>query len=349
MRVLNVMFSKGSGGLEQSFLDYNCMLSYEGLSVLPVVHPKAAVNKSIRIPFEKVRNISQYDLFAVLKLKRVIESFNPSIIIVHGNRALKLVVKSTKNTPIVAIAHNDKVKFSPRIDAVIAVSSHLVTSLESVGYPSDIIHVMPNAIHLPDQLEHHSVDFSEHLNIGVLARLEKIKGVETFVKACAILKEKKIPFKATIGGNGTDISNVEYLIDSLKLNNEIDMIGWVYDKEQFFKNIDVLCVPSKKEAFGIAILEGMMRSKLIVATPTGGAKGILENGLYGILSKSTKAEDLADALIYAYSNSDQADSVTKAALKHIQKFSIHAVGLKLRILLEEIKHKYMANSMRESD
>jgi glycosyltransferase involved in cell wall biosynthesis len=334
------MFSKGSGGLEQSFLDYNCMLCYEGLTVLPVVHPKAAVIKNMHIPFEKIRNISQYDLFAVLKIKRVIEAFNPSIIIVHGNRAIKLVAKSTSNIPIVAVAHNDKVKFVSKVDGIIAVSPHLVHSLQYVGYKSDIIHVMPNAIHLPDQLEHKNCDFSKQMNIGVLARLEKIKGVETFVKSCAILKNKGIPFKAIIGGHGTDLENIESLIKTLDLTNEISLLGWVYDKDQFFKSIDILCVPSKKEAFGISILEGMMRSKLIVATPTGGAKNIIENGQYGILSKSTKPEDLADSLIHSYQNVEQADKLTKEALTHVQKFSIHSVAIKLRILLEEIKHHY---------
>ena len=57
--------------------------------------------------------------------------------------------------------------------------------------------------------------------------------------------------------------------------------GWVDDKPAFFAGIDVFCLPSHHEPFGIVLIEAMAQAMPIVATDSEGPSEILRDGIDG--------------------------------------------------------------------
>ena len=85
-------------------------------------------------------------------------------------------------------------------------------------------------------------------------------------------------------------------IKQANLTNDITMIGWITDKDAFFKSIDVFVLPSKHEAFGIVLIEAMNEEVPCISTRSEGPIEILTDKMDGLLTPIDDAEALANAI-----------------------------------------------------
>jgi glycosyltransferase involved in cell wall biosynthesis len=54
-----------------------------------------------------------------------------------------------------------------------------------------------------------------------------------------------------IGGAGPLEIQLRKLARGLNIDKNVEFIGWINDKESFFKTVDIFCIPSVFETFGI--------------------------------------------------------------------------------------------------
>ncbi|WP_341787832.1 glycosyltransferase family 4 protein [Rickettsia endosymbiont of Cantharis rufa] len=175
--------------------------------------------------------------------------------------------------------------------------------------------------------------------IGVLARFVAKKGVDVFINAIKILKEKKYSIQAVIGGSGEEEDNLVALSNKLNLQNQILFTGWVNDRDNFFKQIDIFCLPSLHEPFGIIVLEAMEASVPIVSTDTEGPTEIITNMKDGLICKAGSMEDLAEKIAYLINNPLKAGEFPKNAYLTLkQNYDIKVVSKKLAALLRSYKN-----------
>lgn len=161
------------------------------------------------------------------------------------------------------------------------------------------------------------------------------------MNAVKILKEKGAKFKVLIAGDGELLDEMIEMSNRNELSEVVTFLGWVSDKDSFYKQIDIFCLPSLKEPFGIVLLEAMSKSKLIVATNIDGPKEIIINGHSGILCEKNNCEDLAEGLFHAIkivsNQKDYYEKITKNAYERlIFNYSINSVGERLVSFLDEI-------------
>ena len=175
--------------------------------------------------------------------------------------------------------------------------------------------------------------------IGVLARFVAKKGVDVFINAIKILKEKKYDIHAVIGGEGEEKDNLITLSNKLNLQDQISFTGWVNDKDKFFQRIDIFCLPSLHEPFGIIVLEAMEASVPIISTDTEGPAEILSDMQDGLICKTASSEDLAEKIISLMDNPIKAKEFSKNAYLTLkQNYDIKVVSEKLATLLRSYKN-----------
>lgn len=130
-----------------------------------------------------------------------------------------------------------------------------------------------------------------------IARLDYPKDFDTLIKAFKILKDRDINEKLYILGEGEQRKNLEKQIKENGLEETIYLMGKKKNPYAFLNNADIFIHSSKREGFGMVLIEAMACEKLVVSSDCmTGPREILENGDVGKLYSVGDFLKLADIL-----------------------------------------------------
>jgi glycosyltransferase involved in cell wall biosynthesis len=347
MKIINAMFSKVNGGLEQVFLNYNPTLMAQGHEVISVVHPQAEVLHAC--PQGQVRtihNYNQYDFIAILKLRRLIQHERPDCIITHSYRAAYLFKKTRTRVPKIAVCHVQG-HYNFGADAIIAITEQMRSDIINSGIPADKVFVVPNMVPSQNLLSYKPLNQNKVPIIGVCARFVSMKGIDLFLAALAELKKRNCLFKAHIAGDGPEKDIYLRLIQEYQLTNEVTLLGWVEDRSQFYNSLDIFCLPSRKEAFGLVILESMMHSLPMALTALPGPLEIIGDSNAALFSPPEDIYSMANNLEQLIVDKELAEKLAKNAHARVQKYTTNSVSPILDQTLKQICTNYQMKGCRK--
>lgn len=336
MKIFNAMFSKVNGGLEQVFLNYTTTLNMQGDHVVPIIHPAAQIrSKCPQDHLVLVHNFNQYDPFAVRRLRRLIERETPDCVITHTYRAAYLFKKTKTKVPKVAVCHvNSHYDFGA--DAIIALTESMRQGLIAQGCAPETVFTVPNMIRLPSALQFRPPRETAIPVIGACARFSANKGIDVLIEALAELKRRKISFRAKIAGDGREKERYVQLIQKHQLQNKVALLGWVEHTDAFYESIDLFCLPSREETFGLVILEAMKHALPMVLSALPGPLDIVGETQSALLVEPDDPMQLADALSLLITQKSLAHQLALNAFERVKVYSSEVVGSKLHHVLAQI-------------
>ena len=176
--------------------------------------------------------------------------------------------------------------------------------------------------------------------IGIVGRLEEIKGQIYVLEAMKILKDKNNLYPTVFfAGEGSLRNDLEKYTIENNLNN-IKFFGNVDNVPEFLSQIDILIVPSISEGFGLVVLEGMVSRKVVIASDIEVMNELIKDGETGFLFKSKNAESLANVLLKILNNIEVCEKIQKNAFLYAGKnrkiFDIPEVSKNYQNLLTSI-------------
>src|SRR5262249_13507805 len=124
--------------------------------------------------------------------------------------------------------------------------------------------------------------------VGYVRRLVWSKGLDLLADAAkrVIAQDNSIHFivigKPFFGESGY-ADGVEARIRKAGLTEHWHVMGYVPNAYRYTRDLDLIVVPSRREAFPRVILEAGLASKAVVAAAIGGIPEIIESGVSGIL------------------------------------------------------------------
>ncbi|MFO7889392.1 MAG: glycosyltransferase [bacterium] len=142
--------------------------------------------------------------------------------------------------------------------------------------------------------------------IGTIGRLHQLKGHKYLIEASAKIIKQYPQIKFIIIGEGEYRSRLENLVSKHKLDKYYKFLGFRDDIPELLQAIDIFTLPSLTEGLPNVVLEAMASRKPIVATPVGGIKEAVIDGITGILVPPKDYEGLSKALCYFLENPDKA-------------------------------------------
>lgn len=168
---------------------------------------------------------------------------------------------------------------------------------------------------------------SDFLFVG---RLIPEKGVDFLLRALALLKENFPDFRAVIVGDGPERKKLEGLARGLGIGDNVTFTGFLKDYGDviaFMKASRVFAFPSRREGFGIAVLEAMASGLPVVTVehPMNASMHLVENGKTGFVVPLNE-ESFARALMLAYESSRV---LGKIARKNAERYDWNEVVGKL--------------------
>ncbi len=340
MKVINAMFSKVNGGLEQVFLNYIPTLENQGNQVIPVLHPKAEIITSCpQKNLRTIHNFNQHDFLAVYRLRKLIQKERPDCIITHSYRAAYLFKKTRTKVPKIAVCHVQG-HYNFGSDAIIAITEQMRQDIISAGVSAQKVFTVPNMLANTQPLAYKEPLLNQPPVIGACARFVSIKGIDVFLAALSELKKRAIPFKAKIAGDGPEKEYYQKIIKTYQIENEVQLLGWVTERDSFYNELDLFCLPSRKEAFGLVILEAMRHSLPLILTDLSGPREIIANSDSALFSPSENPIAMADNLEQLIKNNELRKHLSLNSFERSQKYSISSVGPLLNDVLEKICYAY---------
>lgn len=129
-----------------------------------------------------------------------------------------------------------------------------------------------------------------------VAELHERKGLKYLIKAISEVKEKYPNIKLVIIGEGPDRKNLENLIEDLKLEDHVTLLGRRKEIPKLLKSSNIFVLPSRREAFGLVNLEAMITPLPVIASKVGGIPEIVKDDETGILVTPENEKELAQAL-----------------------------------------------------
>jgi len=328
------------GGAEQAFLDYYSALTLKGHEVLNITSLFAKINNK-KISSLKLPNLFPWCILSKIYLKLLILFYRPDLIIVHGGRTINFAYGTgIKVIPIIGVTHSYSIRHILKCNYIIALDQLLKHHLISSGYPESQIFIVPNMINTPaKKINNFSQKRTEYV-IGALGRFVPEKGFNYLIEAISILRDRKYRVKLLIGGAGPLEIQLKKLAHGLNIGKNIEFIGWINDKENFFKTVDIFCIPSVFETFGIVALEAMSHQVPIIATKTAGASQIFEAGSDALITNTASNQGLADNIAYLIDNPLRAQElIDKAYSKIISYYDTRVVADRLSETLKVITQK----------
>ena len=122
--------------------------------------------------------------------------------------------------------------------------------------------------------------------IGLPGRLTDGKGQDLWVEALGLLRERHPDlawYGVVIGGltaaEGSDeayVSRLQEQVASLGLEAQVHFAGFRRDLPQLFEALDIVCVPSHNEAFGLTVIEAMAAGKAVIGSDSGAIPELLD-------------------------------------------------------------------------
>lgn len=335
MKIVNVMVSKILGGLEQAFIDYNTALLAKGHAVLVVVDKKTRVLDKMPSGLQKVFiSFNRYNYFLVPYLYFKFKKFAPDVIITHSKKTIPILktVAGLLGVKIIGVSHNPKFKLVDKCDGIFSITQYQKDIFVQKGFPAEKIFVIPNMI--TEQRPYRPLPpFQNPPVIGVIGRFDPMKDFSCFIRALAVLKAKNIPFKAVIAGGAQknypqEYENIVSEIKRLGLESDIELPGWISDKDDFYGRLDIFVLPSKYEPFGIVLLEAMLRSLPVVSSLAEGPSEIYKNASGAAFTfPVSDSEALAHCLEKALKNHAETAAVARNGYDLCKKtYSLAAVS-----------------------
>ena len=131
-------------------------------------------------------------------------------------------------------------------------------------------------------------------------RLVNAKGFDMLITAFSkLLNEKSGDYELIIGGKGEELANLKQKARDLGLKEMVSFPGSLSPREivSYLDHAALTIIPSRREPFGISLLEAMAGKSKIVATNVGGLPEIAEFG--DVLLCEPHENSLFEAMVHA--------------------------------------------------
>ena len=132
------------------------------------------------------------------------------------------------------------------------------------------------------------------------------KGFDVLIKAFNMVHCKYQDLKLLIIGEGSGKTECEKIASEFGISDSVKFLG----RKEFLKipmflsGCEIFVLPSRKEAFGMVLLEAMAVGKPIVATSVGGVPEVVKERENAILVEPDSPGNLAEGIIKLIDNPD---------------------------------------------
>lgn len=132
-----------------------------------------------------------------------------------------------------------------------------------------------------------------------------------------------------LAGNGPSMTYLENFITQENLHNNVKMIGYVTNLQDYQHIVDAQVCCSKREGLPLNVVESMLSGNPVVASLNRGHRELIQDGKNGYIVEVNDADKMADRIISLLDNADLKESIEKNALEFANQYTFSSVKKEL--------------------
>lgn len=297
------------------------------------------------------------------KVQQIIEDFKPHIIhgAVYEGVTMAAINGFIKKVPIVLLEETSdpqnrsaKADFLLRIfswaaDRFIAIAPNVADYLTNTAKVSaKKVITINNGVEIPREVsaeeilqlkEKYDIQESDFI-VGSVGRLfNDHKKITDILEA---VKQLNLPhLKLLIVGGGRDEQLLRDKTTELGIADRVIFTGYQYDTAPYYRLMQLFCISSQREGFGLVAAEAMLHHLPVLATKVGGLQNVVKDQETGFLVHPNSPEQLAEKIHYFYEHPDACTTMGVAGYRRaIENYTeeryVNAVE---KLYLELLKEK----------
>ncbi len=370
IKVLNVISDLNIGGAGKCILQFCKNYNQKEFEISVVVPKGSELIKELSKTPAKVIEIDglknkSLDIKSLFSLIKIIKNEKPDIVHTHASSIARLAARIAGHCKIIYTRHSvfpvsDRIKKGIGrwfykstneflADKIIAVAEAAKENLTDGGISENKIEVVLNGVEKLDKISEkekeklrvkYNIEKDEKV-IGILARLEKVKGHEYFIDMAKIILDAGVKAKFLIIGTGTEENVLREKVKEMHLEDKIIFTGFVKDVKNLVNLLDIQVNCSYgTEATSLALLEGMSIGVPAVVTDYGGNPGVIQNGENGFLVPIKSPHETAEAVMKILNDDTLKNDMQRKCLEIFEeKFTANVYTKNIERVYEEVKEE----------
>lgn len=333
MNILNVLYNFCAGGVERLAIDVSNQLAEMGHNMyLCVISDKYSeellkqTSEAVHVHLLKKGKYRKIEYVA--QILDLIDAYKIEAMHVHQGTLMSffLIIKVLRPRIRIYFTSHDTYIFSrlskrnQKIAAlicnkIIAISDAVVDDIISQGINRNKVCRVYNGVNFSRfSLCKRDASTSKEIVIANVARFFPAKkGQDTLIRAIAILHYRGYNVRIRFAGGEVteskgEIQRMKELAIELDIVNQVDFLGNIDNVPVFLRDVDIFCIPSRYEGFGISAVEAMATGLPCVASNIVGLNEVVNDDCLGRLFEVGNERDLADQLEYVILHRNEFDT-----------------------------------------
>ncbi|HFD79713.1 MAG TPA: glycosyltransferase family 1 protein [Gammaproteobacteria bacterium] len=347
MRILNSVLGDATGGRWKVVCDYARLLNGHGHRVrllLDERHRPDLDTLPSGIEVEWIRNRGHYDFPAAWSLRRRLADFRPQLAIAHCSRSVAVLKRALRGAaPVVAVTHSTKVRRLLPADAFLPLSAAIERRLQEADprVADRPCYRVPNMIALEADAALPPRPRNRPPRIAALGRFDAVKGLDVFIEALALLRERGYPFQGVLAGDGKERESLRRLAADRGPEGWLQFPGWVPDVEDFLAGVDLLCIPARSDAFGLTPLQAAAAGVPMVLSRASGHREMFAEEREALFCEVGDPRSTAQQMARLLDDGTRMERQRAAAFERVRRcYSASLVSERILQALENIANYY---------
>lgn len=287
-------------------------------------------------------------LRALLLFRRQIRGFKPVVVHAHMRTGLLLGWFWARIYNFALVAHLHNVHDWESIvmglaDRIIAVSQSVALTMARRGIAKRKIRVVINrTLGSPRQPDIGGIEGAplKRPSIVTVAGMHHRKGISELISAFELVNDKLQEAHLYLVGDGPERALFERQANQSRWRDRIHFEGFQDTPQSYMLSADVFVLASRRESFGLVLIEARQAGCAIVASDIDGIAEALDDGRAGVLVPPKDIHATADRLCSLLTNEYERSLWQHRALLGIEKFHISAMAREIEdVYLELIRRE----------
>jgi glycosyltransferase involved in cell wall biosynthesis len=341
INLLELCLSPDLGGLELYMVRCAKALD-ETMNVISVINPAGKLEQYYKdTPYnyaliEKKSNIFMF--LAAKQLANIIDAHDVDIVHLHWTKDIPIAVMAkllskrkpklvqTRNMTMTRFKNDFYHRFLYKnIDLMLPVTHQVAGQIkkfvpEAIRPQVEVLYMGSDKVEPLDDVELKALRLDLRMEdqfvVGMVGRINEAKGQHLLIKAIAQSDDETI--HAYFVGHEMKKGYVDHLIllaQELGVAHRVHFLGFMKNPHHFYQVCDTVVLASKRETFGLVLIEAMQVGTTVIGSNSGGVVEIIDDGITGLLFEAGNSDHLAKKITFLKNDKIMNEVLAKAGQK----------------------------------